>query len=121
MMINNKNEFSLNADEIGFIDEIGGIKELFSYLNMKKSNIPSIRILIDTLFPNLKTNHDRDIAIKNLFFITNNPEGQYETVYITKASGKKREINKPDIVLKSFQKSVYKNILLHIPTSYYAL
>lgn len=121
MMINNKNEFSLNADEIGFIDEIGGIKELFSYLNMKKSNIPSIRILIDTLFPNLKTNHDRDIAIKNLFFITNNPEGQYETVYITKASGKKREINKPDIVLKSFQKSVYKNILLHIPTSYYAV
>lgn len=121
LMINNKNEFSLNADEIGFIDEIGGIKELFSYLNMKKSNIPSIRILIDTLFPNLKTNHDRDIAIKNLFFITNNPEGQYETVYITKASGKKREINKPDIVLKSFQKSVYKNILLHIPTSDYAV
>lgn len=121
LMINNKDEFSLNENEIDFIDEIGGIKELFSYLNMKKSNIPSIRILIDTLFPNLKTNHDRDIAIKNLLLITNNPEGQYETVYITKANGKKREINKPNIVLKSFQKSVYKNILLHIPTSYYAV
>lgn len=120
-MINNKEEFSLNENEIDFIDEIGGIKELFSYLNMKKSNIPSIRILIDILFPNLKTNHDRDIAIKNLLFITNNPEEQYETVYITKANGKKREINKPDIVLKSFQKSVYKNILLHIPTSDYAV
>ncbi len=121
LMINNKEEFSLNENEIGIIDEIGGIKELFSYLNMKKSNIPSIRILNDTLFPNLKTNRDRDIAIKNLLFITNNPEGQYETVYITKANGKMREINKPDIGLKSFQKSVYKNILLHIPTSDYAV
>lgn len=120
LMIDNENEFSLNENEIGFIDKIGGIKELFSYLNMKKSNIPSIKILINILFPGLKSNRDRDIAIKNLLFITNDPEGQYNTIYITKSNGKKREINKPDCFLKKFQKAIYKNILLHIPISDYA-
>lgn len=119
-MINNENEFSLNQNEIGFIDEIGGPEALFSYLNMKKTNIQSIYNLISILFPKTKFRQDIDGKIKGLFSLTNNVNKCYETVYITKSNGKKREINKPNPDLKYYQKAINKNILAHIPVSDYA-
>lgn len=119
-MINDKNEFSLNQNEIGFIDEIGGLKELFSYLNMKKTNIHSIYKLISILFPKAKCKQDIDSKIRGLFCLTNNINECYKTVYITKSNGKKREINKHCLGLKYYQKAIKKNILAHIPVSDYA-
>lgn len=120
LMINNKEDFSLNKNEIGFIDEIGGLEELFSYLNIKKTNIHSIYKLISILFPKTKYKREIDSKIKTLFDFTNNINEYYSTVYITKSNGKKREINKPSDDLKYYQKAINKNILAHIPVSDYA-
>ncbi len=119
-MINNKEEFSLNKNEIGFIDEIGGLEELFSYLNIKKTNIHSVYKLISILFPKIKRKQDIDSKIKGLFSLTNNINECYHTVYITKSYEKKREINSPMPDLKYYQKSICINILAGIPVSEYA-
>lgn len=120
LMINNKEEFSLNKNEIGFIDEIGGLEELFSYLNIKKTNIHSIYKLISVLFPKTKYKRKIDNRIKTLFSLTNNINERYHTVYITKSNGKKREINSPMPDLKYYQKAICINILAGIPVSEYA-
>ncbi len=119
-MIHNKEEFSLNKNEIGFIDEIGGLKELFSYLNIKKTNIHSIYKLISILFPKVKYKREIDSRIKTLLSLTNNINKCYYTTYITKSNGKKREINSPMLGLKYYQKAICKNILTGIPVSEYA-
>ncbi len=120
LMIHNKEEFSLNKNEIGFIDEIGGLKELFSYLNIKKTNIHSIYKLISILFPKVKYKREIDSRIKTLLSLTNNINKCYYTTYITKSNGKKREINSPMLGLKYYQKAICKNILTGIPVSEYA-
>ena len=119
-MINNKNEFSLDANEISFIDEIGGLKELLSFLNLKESNFDSLYQLISILFPKIKDIHEKEYEIKVLYYLTHNINKAYKTAYITKSNGKKREINKPDLILKKYQKAIYKNILTKIPVSAYA-
>ena len=119
-MINNKNEFSLNKNEMEFIDELGGIEELLSFLDIKKSNINSIKQLISILFPNLKRNRDIDSKIRQLYYFSSNITKCYSDTFITKSNGKKREINKPCFELKKFQKAIYKNVLSEIPISDYA-
>lgn len=120
LMINNKDEFSLNANEIEFIDEIGGVKELLSFLDLKKSNLNSMYQLISILFSKIKHTCEKESKIKTLYYLTHNINKSYQTVYITKSNGKKREINKPCFVLKEYQKAIYKNILTKIPVSAYA-
>lgn len=119
-MINNKDEFLLDADEIDFIDEIGGVKELLSFLNLKESNFNSLYQLISILFPKIKAIHGKEYEIKVLYYLTHNINKAYQTAYITKVNGKKREINKPDSLLKKYQKAIYKNILTKISVSAYA-
>lgn len=120
IMIDNKNEFSLDTNEISFIDEIGGVKGLLSFLNLKKSNFDSLYQLISILFPKIKDIYEKEYKIKVLYYLTHNINKVYQTAYITKSNGKKREINKPNLFLKKYQKAIYKNILTKIPVSIYA-